>query len=243
MSISSNAVLHFTSSLGNLEGILSNGFKLKYCKEKNNVRGGLISAYVPMVSFCDIPFSEIKNHISNYGSYGIGLKKEWAVKNCLNPVLYLECNSFLGENLRLAIIHYYNPSSGSRTEEQKRLVDTARYIKNYQRDLTREGKTIKDYRFYDEREWRYVPNIDQVGLPLIIKGSISIEKMGQYNDIAARIFLKFKPTDISYIILKSEDEISNFIWYLRQTFKRSPMEDVDTLITRIITVNQIYSDF
>ncbi len=34
-----------------------------------------------------------------------------------------------------------------------------RYIKNYQGDLIRKDKTIPDYRFYNEREWRYIPEI------------------------------------------------------------------------------------
>ena len=61
--------------------------------------------------------------------------------------------------------------------------------------------------------------------------------------MASKIVLKFSPTDISYIILNDESEISDFIVFLRNVYKRSPLEDVDTVITRIITVGQIHNDF
>jgi hypothetical protein len=105
MGISTNAVIHFTNKIERLRGILTEGFKVKYCLEKNYVKGGQISAAVPMVSFCDLPLSEIKNHILKYGSYGIGLKKSWALTNGLNPVLYIDRNSDLGGNIRAALVY------------------------------------------------------------------------------------------------------------------------------------------
>ena len=36
--------------------------------------------------------------------------------------------------------------------------DILRYMKPYRGDLERRGKLIKNYVFYDEFEWRYVPN-------------------------------------------------------------------------------------
>lgn len=244
MSISSNSVIHFTSQLGYLKGILENGFKVKYCLEENIVRSGTISAGVPMVSFCDIPLSEIKNHISKYGSYAIGLKKEWAIMNNLNPVLYIECNSLIGDSIRDAMMEYTKKDSGTkRTANQKKLLDVARYIKNYQRDLTRNGELYKDYRFYDEREWRYVPDLTNEPIVLSLKAYRDQEKKEKFNTEIGKLKLTFTATDISYIILNDDSEISAFIEFLRKCFKRSPLEDVDTLITRIITVNQIYNDF
>jgi hypothetical protein len=38
-------------------------------------------------------------------------------------------------------------------------INTIRYTKNYSGTLKRDGKTIPNYRFYDEREWRYVPEM------------------------------------------------------------------------------------
>jgi hypothetical protein len=102
MGLSSNTLIHFTKSIKALSGILTEHFKIKYCQEIVYSISDNSKLIVPMVSFCDIPFSQIINHIDSYGYYGIGLKKEWAEKNGLNPVLYIEKNSLLSDNI---IIH------------------------------------------------------------------------------------------------------------------------------------------
>ena len=56
-----------------------------------------------MVSFCDIPLSLAKDHIKTYGSYGIGMMKEWGIKNNLNPVVYIERDSLLAKDIQATI--------------------------------------------------------------------------------------------------------------------------------------------
>jgi len=99
MAISTNSVIHYTRNFENIKGILSRqGFKLKYCIENMDLVTIPNNSYaVNMVSFCDIPLSEIKNHIDSYGSYGIGLTKNWAKAMGLNPVLYIEKESYLAK--------------------------------------------------------------------------------------------------------------------------------------------------
>jgi hypothetical protein len=97
MGLSSNSIIHFTNSKESLIGILNDNFKLFYCKENIIIGNRTFEFAVPMVSFCDIPLSEVKAHIEKYGKYGIGLTKEWAEKQKLNPVLYIEKDSFLSK--------------------------------------------------------------------------------------------------------------------------------------------------
>ena len=85
MGLSPSTLFHFTSKSG-LKGILKDNFKLKYCLEKINHREKPVEIAIPMVSFCDIKISEIKEHIEKYGYYGIGLSKKWAFEKGLNPV-------------------------------------------------------------------------------------------------------------------------------------------------------------
>ena len=99
MPITSNALFHYTAWLKHPSGILAEKFKMTYCKESYLLNGRNQENYYPMVSFCDIPLSEEKNYIASNGSYGIGMSKEWGIKHRLNPVQYIDQNSFLAADL------------------------------------------------------------------------------------------------------------------------------------------------
>ena len=79
-------LFHFTTK-ESLYEILNSTFKVSYAREK--IIGPKLKREfgVPMVSFCDLRLSELKAHINKYGNYGIGLTKEWANRNGLNPVM------------------------------------------------------------------------------------------------------------------------------------------------------------
>jgi len=99
MAISSNTLFHFTKTKENLLGILQDTFHPRYCLEKFGVGDMETEAAIPMVSFCDIPLSQIKNHLKIYGRYGLGLSKRWAKKRGLNPVLYLRKKSTFSRHI------------------------------------------------------------------------------------------------------------------------------------------------
>jgi Putative abortive phage resistance protein AbiGi, antitoxin len=53
-----------------------------------------------IVCFCDLPLSNLSEHLNFYGNYGIGLTKEWGIGKGINPVIYLSQASEL--NIQLA---------------------------------------------------------------------------------------------------------------------------------------------
>ena len=168
MGLSSNSIIHITAYREALEGIIKDNFDVRCCRENVLLNDKSFPCLVPMVSFCDIPLSQVKNHLESYGdkdkkAYGIGLTKEWAVKMKLNPVLYVEKESALANSYCYSIFKSLNGSKLSEfTNSQKSILDILRYMKNYQGDLVRKGKkTIDNYRFSDEREWRYVPLVTE----------------------------------------------------------------------------------
>ncbi|WP_396596913.1 abortive infection system antitoxin AbiGi family protein [Dokdonia sp. R86516] len=249
MGLSSNSLIHITKNKTSLKGILTGDFKIKYCLETMYSDSFEYVFGVPMVSFCDIPLSQVKNHIKSYGSYGIGLSRKWAIKNGLNPVLYIEKNSALAEHTFDVLYDNIldNKKVEELTEAELALADFFRYSKNYEGELIRSGKTINsEYRFSDEREWRYCPEKNVLKKnPYIIDNDAEYRKnKARYNSSVSKIRLKFEPDDITYIIIKKESEISEFVRFLEDAKgKKFSMEQVRRLTTRIITTEQIKTDF
>jgi len=243
MPLSSSSIIHFTKKKRSLCGILEDNFHIHYCRETVWLGGENQTFSVPMVSFCDIPLSQIKDHIKKYGQYGIGLTKEWAKKKLLNPVLYVETDSHLSRSYKKAFDDFFLESD-SLNASHFALVDILRYIKNYEGLLARSGKEISNYRFSDEREWRFVPSYDASCEFIVGDDDYNNEsKRLAIEKSVASIRLYFEPNDIKYIIIKSEDEISEFIQILRNAkSQKYTSSDIDRLTTRILTTEQILSD-
>ncbi len=245
MALSSNTLIHFTSSKVALKGILTENFKMKYCRETIQFRGTKYVLHIPMISFCDIPLSQIKNHIANYGHYGIGLSREWALKNRLNPVLYVQGNSTLVESYQelLKYLHAEEQKGTSDKTARQMAADIVRYIKNYEGPLERAGVKIDKYRYSDEREWRHVPGRSASCKMLYTDSELKNNGKDAANDDISSLRLDFDPDDIKYIIIKSDDEIGEFFEHLRNAKgDRYSLRQVERLTTRILTSDQIHGD-
>ncbi len=253
MALSSNSLLHFTKDFNSLKGILSQTFKVKYCREKIITKEKGIDILVPMVSFCDIPFSQVLTHVKSYKSYGIGLSKAWALKKGLTPVLYIEKQSSFGSTFFDSLFEkIQDEQSGIKKMglNSKQLLDIVRYVKNYQGDLDRNVKKIKkNYRYSDEREWRYVlppshscqfiGNCNSFGNN---HKTIGILKEN-LNSTIAQEYLGFAPEDISYIIIRSEKERDKTIKAIRNIKDVHGQLLVSRIASRIISVEQIKGDY
>ena len=64
--LSSDTLFHFTN-WENLVRILEEGFYSRFSLERVSfLKGKPADFAIPMVSFCDIPLSQIKNHVKNF---------------------------------------------------------------------------------------------------------------------------------------------------------------------------------
>jgi hypothetical protein len=198
-----------------------------------------------MVSFCDIPLSQIKEHIKTYGSYGIGMSKDWGKRKGLNPVLYLAESAVFSRNVENVLKVVLDRNSGLSQNLLASFIDIVRYIKPYSGSFCRNGKLRRNVRFYDEREWRYVPAI---GSPIdklfLTKDEFDDEKSrAQYNEKLEKAILSFEPDDIRYVIVEKEEQIPPMIKKLKEI--KAPKYDkqtIEILMSRIIASQQILSD-
>jgi hypothetical protein len=248
-----STLFHFTEKKWLFE-ILKTNFKVSYARERITAPINERQFAVPMVSFCDIRLAEIKYFIEKgYGNFGIGLTKEWANKNRLNPVMYINRHCELADNLIEGLNSMYSHISrlnnidelNKMTKSYHNIMNMYRYVKNYEGELWRKGKLFdKDYRFADEREWRYVPPLETPGLePFVAISNISTKKQkDKYNEKVSHIRLRFQPDDIKYLIVEQESDITELIKHLDYAKSKFSPLIIRKLASRILTIEQIKND-
>lgn len=227
--LSTGSVTHFTRKYDNLVGILKNGFKPSCCSEspiyqKEHKTMKTIFEYmgfdvpiienvvIPMVCFCDIPPKLSRRHKEQYGCYSISLSKKWVIKNGISPVLYIRMDTRI-HSILYGLLHTFEILKSALPEKN---VDESLNIKysNLQRHMNEFWTYVKPYcsddssvKFYDEREWRFVPinYVDKVAL------------------------LTFEISDITQIIVTSRHEKDTLIKHFK-----SECENVDSKIIKIV---------
>lgn len=247
MAISTNSIIHYTDKFEKLKSILIEGFAIKYCSEKLIIDNENLSAAAhPMISFCDIPLSQSYLHFKAYGMYGIGLTKNWANKLGINPVLYMDKQSSITKTLGDFLIERRNKSSSNLTLKQRnKILRIKCFTKNYSGPLKRKDIDVADYKFYDEREWRLVPESkDLKGAKFSIPMKDYERNKRKYNDSIAGIRYKFSPKDISYIIVEKTIEIPKVIKVLRDNYAiKCNAVELDILFSKICSTKQIVEDY
>lgn len=254
--ISANTLFHFTKSIDNLKNILTHTFSPRYCLEHIDDSLVNLSIAIPMVCFCDIPLSQIKDHVDTYGNYAIGLSKEWAMSKGISPVLYLHKNSVTNEMMQQFLAtskdldNIENPDSDKAINKRTRdFFQLYFFCKSYKGDMRRNGEIKRDITFYNENEWRYVPSLSELEE---MKASLFLHKTtfedeslrNENNEKNESIKIKFSPNDIRYIIVMKESERYEMIWMIEQIkgdiFKPNELK---ILNSKIISVEQIKEDF
>jgi hypothetical protein len=252
LSLYPDILFHFTEKKWLYE-ILRTTFKVSYAREKIIGLENEREFAVPMVSFCDLKLSELKVFTKNYGNFGIGLTKEWANRNGLSPVMYVNRHCELMDNLITGLNGVYSHLNKINDLEKFKnlntsylnIMNTYRYVKNYEGELIRGGITEdKNYRFADEREWRYVPSLENEGIqPFVAISKIRTSKQkAEYNEKVSHLRLSFQPDDIKYLIVETDNDITELIRHLQTVKGRFDPETRSRLSSRILTIEQINKD-
>lgn len=246
MAISTNSIIHYTDTIDKLESILKEGLAIKYCAETLIMEEDTKSlAAHPMISFCDIPLSNSYKHFDAYGRYGIGLTKKWANKFGVNPVLYLDKNSSISKTLAEFIKDRRTKGTNLTAKQKSNILRIKCFAKNYSGHLKRKSVDDKNYRFYDEREWRLVPESSELnGASFSIDLSSYNSDKDKYNSSIGNIRFKFDAADIAYIIVDKTIEIPVVINTIRSTYSsKCTAQELDILFSKICSTEQIINDY
>lgn len=271
--LSSATLFHFTRSLETLKKILGCGFKPFYSSEDLTMFGVSECPGIPMVSFCDIPLSQAKKHVDDYGRYAIGLDKKWGMTKNISPVHYIYKDSICA--LVISRVYHSLPKEAFYVDCTCMKFDTRTaiffYGKPYRGHLRRKdtatGKIVDkgEVTFYDEREWRYVPFADQtirgmeeIEIPAGVRTMLSEREYAKseiLDDASTSLHnhyrLTFGAEDAKYLIVDSEDEIPelvDFIYSVQGDCENSELRsctenEKKRLTTRLISMRQIEQDF
>lgn len=235
--LSSSTLFTFMGKLSYLlKAIEDQELWARYHLEKLPVNGKKIGYLAPIKCFCDIPLGAAKAHMEQYGRYGLGINKSYLLDNHnLTPLVYLpndrkHVRKLFYESNREALINnpllpyfkkykgkdYFKDDNGNRVERMKK--------------------------FYDEREWRYVPKGASAKV-ILYKDQDDVEEIeNKANDVKdQQHYLPFVISSIEYIILRNNDEIEDLLKII-DALKISTIER-NVLITKIITSKNIYKDF
>ena len=239
MNAKSKCLFHFTSSLEYLIGIIEKGFQPRYCLE-NITFLSIDYLALPMVCFCDIPLSIINGHTKFYGEYGLGMTKEWGIKNKLEPLLYTSKDGSVSKMLNdlhcLKEIMNLNGFDSERKILLKNFKRIAALTKPLSGEMKRNGK-IFETDFHQENEWRYIPD----NYDFISEENYNIKRQeGKISIPEGAIHYKIK--DIKYIFVKMDSEIPKIIDALHEKFKFHDTSDVKILTSKIISLETLNFD-
>jgi hypothetical protein len=162
---------------------------------------------IPMVCFTDIPHDRLGGHADacdpkKYNPYAIVFEKAWGKEQRgMNPVTYVVPNSDL-----VTAFQDFEGLTDSIDEEHEDW-----QIRSVFRKLLQFLKPYEDEdnekRYYDEREWRYIPS----GAPRLYSKSAF-----ESNDIENPPPLSIAPEDIECLIVKESSEVEDVESFLRE---------------------------
>lgn len=194
----------------------------------------------PMKCFCDINLHKLKDHVANYGYYGLAFTKEWGMNNGVQAVQYINPYSELKKDISIILNRIFNSDNEMESEELDNLKNYAIHQLLYYKPYSNDERC-----FTDESEWRYVPQVPD-DLPPILRyeQDMSSERLLLFNDILKNkpeIAIPFNIEDIKYIIIKQEDEFNTLVGSIDAFNLDSKMRD--RLLSKILVWDTSRRDF
>ncbi|PLP97910.1 abortive infection system antitoxin AbiGi family protein [Cupriavidus pauculus] len=243
----SQTLFHFTPKLDYLKSILKDGFHPRYCLEDMSWSGKNLSNAFPMVCFCDIPLGRVDLHVQQYGNYGIGMSRSWAVRNRLNPVIYLSETSMLGDSFQSLNSETLGVNNETMSETRRQFLKIARNIKPLTGSMRVKGVITNNIDFYQESEWRYLPDHEKISFFMSAAKWNKAGSVEEANNITFEYcLLGFNADDIRYLFVERDGDIPDLIDFMQSSGsglgKRFSGDDMKILQTRIVSLESLAQD-
>ena len=241
----SSTLFHFTKSLDIVKNILNLGYQPRYSLEDVDWVGIESTPYVayPLVCFCDIPLTRLGEHVGFYGSYGLGMTKEWALANGLNPVMYIVPGSPLSQSLQdhlAAAVAAHEVHKDS--EHIKQFRCTIAFSKPISGTMIVKATPVQK-EFYQESEWRHLARHQDMDEFLTQEEFNDPKIKDKANEKAAeKSMQRFSPSDVKYIFVRSDSDIPDLVNFINDALDRYPSAELKILTTRIVSLEQIEKD-
>lgn len=204
----------------------------------------------PMSCFCDIHLKKLVKHMNFYGSCGIGINKEWGIDKGIQPIQYINPSSSLVSDYRFIFLKSLRISDEDKiilNDYRNYLLTHLLFMKPLEGKMFRNGSYEKR-NFHDEREWRYIPNMNKVEteLPLIIPQShMNPKAYSMYSDGIKKcpdVWLKFEYENVKYLIVKNKQERLELINFIENKLDVKN-EEKFVLISKILVFNELEEDW
>lgn len=244
--VSSSVLYHFTDSKESLFSILKDGFFPHYCPEYTldavdtnaALEGRPPTRATLSVCFCDLPLSLIWGHLDVYGKYGIGLGKKWGLKNGVTPVFYTHPKAQTRLAIRRLTAKAKTNDDGAMGMDMSLF---AAFTKPFEGPAWRKNKVQEKVLFYDEREWRYVPDVqagDELFLTWADYANVAKRK-ALHEKFKRKYALKISPDDIEYLIVPDDSHVLKLAKFVRTLYEP---DDATLVTTAIMTSDRIEAD-
>lgn len=235
--IYSNSFFHYTQKYDVLVAILKNGFIGSYANEQFPKGDGTIGhLYIPMISFCDIPLSQLQYIV--YGNYAIGMSRVWGNDLPLCPVSYFPNNR--RANFTKFIAGCFDNFQRNSSHNSKILG----YVKPVKKFKENGYATYRRKDNYIEREWR------KIYLKDWLENSEQYVSFKEKNEgpLLNHFIARFRPSQVDMIVVDSEVDRENLIFEiksLKQIGGHHNIAEKDRLllISKITTIDEIKKNY
>jgi hypothetical protein len=196
-----------------------------------------------MVCFCDIPLSRINDHVQFYGEFGLGLTRQWGLRNKLSPVLYLTPENPVASSI-LGLNEIFDEIPEEKHDKHKHVVRRLlSFIKPVEGRMVVDSKPVEK-EFYQESEWRHVAGVDVGEGYLTAEEFRDHEALRSANDLTRQHhMLKFLPSDIRYIFVRSDSDIPSLMNFIQTELDYYPGADSKILMSRVTSLESLRVDW